>query len=54
MELERSGNVRAATSPEESIEELVTSKKTTIARNKAGRKALMNNAPVDNFGTKEY
>jgi hypothetical protein len=56
MELERSGNVRAATieSPEESIEELVTSKKITIARNKAGRKAFMNNAPVDNFGTKEY
>jgi hypothetical protein len=56
MELERSGNAQTATmeSPEESIEELITSKKITIARNKAGRKAFMNNAPVDNFGIKEY
>jgi hypothetical protein len=48
MELARSGN------PEGIIEEVVTSKKISIARNKAGPKAFMNNAPVDNFGTKEY
>lgn len=40
--------------PEGIVEEAVTSKKVTIARNKAGRQAFMNNAPVDNFGTKEY
>lgn len=41
-------------STEEVIEEVVPSKRITVARNKAGRKAFMNNAPVDNFGTKEY
>jgi len=41
-------------SPEGIIEEVVTSKKISIARNNAGPKAFMNNAPVDNFGTKEY
>jgi hypothetical protein len=37
----------------ELLSELLGSKKITVARNKAGRKAFMNNAPVDNFGTKE-
>ena len=41
-------------SPEGAIEEAIMTKKITIARNKAGRQAFMNNAPVDNFGTKEY
>lgn len=56
MGLERSRNFRvvAMESPDESIEELVMSKKVTVSKNKAGRKAFMNNAPVDNFGTKEY
>jgi hypothetical protein len=56
MEPARSGNPRtvAMGSPEGIIEEVVTSKKISIARNNAGPKAFMNNAPVDNFGTKEY
>ena len=56
MDFERPGFLRAATmeSPEEYIVEVLAAKNTTIARNKAGRQAFMNNAPVDNFGTKEY
>ncbi len=58
MELGNSEDARTATmeSPKESIEELVTTKQITtrIAKNRAGRKAFMNNAPVDNFGTKQY
>lgn len=56
MEPARLGNPRtvATGSPEGSIEKVITSKKITIARNKVGRQAFMNNAPVDNFGTKEY
>jgi hypothetical protein len=40
--------------PEGIVEGVIISKKTTIARNKADGQAFMNNAPVDNFGTKEY
>jgi hypothetical protein len=56
MDFEILRNVRAVAmeSPDESIEELVMSKKVTVSKNNAGRKAFMNNAPVDNFGTKEY
>jgi hypothetical protein len=41
-------------SPEDIIEEVITSNKKTIARNKVGCQVFMNNAPVDNVGTKEY
>ncbi|KAF2847363.1 hypothetical protein T440DRAFT_557469 [Plenodomus tracheiphilus IPT5] len=36
------------------VERAIEKKKVTISNNKAGRQAFMNNAPVDNFGTKEY
>jgi hypothetical protein len=56
MEPARLGNLRtvATGSSEGIVEEVISSKKITIAKNKVGRKAFMNNAPVDNFGTKEY
>jgi hypothetical protein len=56
MEPARLGNPRtvAMGSPDGVIDEVIASNKITIARNKAGRQAFMNNAPVDNFGIKEY
>jgi len=40
--------------PEAGVEEVRTSQKIAIAKNKAGRQAFMNNAPIDNFGNKAY
>jgi hypothetical protein len=39
---------------EAGVEEVRTSQKVAIAKNKAGRQAFMNNAPIDNFGNKAY
>lgn len=39
---------------EENEEEVRISQKTSIEKNKAGRQAFMNNAPIDNFGNKSY
>jgi hypothetical protein len=41
-------------STEENVEDVMRSSSITIARNRAGRQAFMNNAPVDNFGSKVY
>lgn len=39
---------------EENEEEGRIGQKTLIEKNKAGRQAFMNNAPIDNFGNKSY
>jgi hypothetical protein len=56
MEPSRLMDPRAAAmdTSERNIEEVITGKTIAIARNKAGRQAFMNNAPVDNFGSKVY